>query len=154
MLANAVQGYLNQNGTPEHVEKIVKYCIKKENGKVFDGWGENIITTMVTYHISKKTISVIYDKDEVVGVHMWYNCNHEKGWDFIRDWEEDDPNGDAIFLAFLFAENRQILKELTLDLIEKEPNVLIKKLIGIRNRYGVPTKIDLSLKYLNKFLKI
>jgi len=61
MLANAVQGYLDQNGTPEHVEKIVKYCIKKENGKVFDGWGENIITTMVTYHISKKTISVIYD---------------------------------------------------------------------------------------------
>jgi hypothetical protein len=152
-LANHVRKWLEINGTPSEVKKIVDYCLRKENGKVFDDWGEDIITTMVTYHMFKKTISVIYDGEEVVGVHMWYNCNYEDGWEFIRGWEEDDPNGDSIFLAFLFAENRKVLKQLTLDLFSKEPNVLIKKLIGIRHRHGVPTKIDLSVKYFNKLLK-
>ena len=126
---------------------------KKENGKVFDDWGEDIITTMVMYHLSKKTISVIYDCGEVVGVHMWYNCSYDDGWEFIREWIEDRKNGDTVFLAFLFAENRKVLKELTLDLLAKEPDVLTKKLIGIRHRHGVPTKVDLSLKYFNKLLK-
>lgn len=151
--ASYVRKWLEINGTPVQVEKIVGYCIKKENGKVFDDWGEDIITTMVAYHMMKNTISVVYDGDEVVGVHMWYNCNYEDGWEFIRDWEEDRKDGDAIFLAFLFAENRKVLKQLTLDLLAKEPDVLIKKLIGIRHRHGLPTKVDLSTKYFNKLLK-
>jgi hypothetical protein len=151
--ASYVRKWLEINGTPIEVEKIVDYCIRKENGKVFDDWGKDIITTMVTYHMLKKTISVIKDGDEVVGVHMWYTCNYDDGWEFIRGWEEDRKDGDSIFLAFLFAENRKVLKELTLDLLAKEPDVLIKKLIGIRHRHGVPTKVDLSIKYFNKLLK-
>ena len=83
-LANHVRKWLEINGTPSEVKKIVDYCLRKENGKVFDDWGEDIITTMVTYHMFKKTISVIYDGEEVVGVHMWYNCNYEDGWNLLE----------------------------------------------------------------------
>jgi hypothetical protein len=34
-LANHVQKWLEINGTPKEVEDIVRYCISKENGKVF-----------------------------------------------------------------------------------------------------------------------
>lgn len=153
MLANYTRKWLEINGTPKEVEKIVGYCIRKENGKVFDDWGEDIITTMVTYHMMKKTISVVYDGDEVVGVHMWYNCNYEDGWDFIKNWEEDKPNGDTVFLAFLFADNKEAMRKLTIDLIEKEPDVLTKNIISIRQRNGGPERVEYSLKFLKKLLK-
>ena len=140
MFASYVRKWLEINGVPKEVEKIVGYCIRKENGKVFDDWGEDIITTMVTYHMMKKTISVVYDGDEVVGVHMWYNCNYDDGWDFIKNWEEDKPNGDTVFLAFLFADNKEAMRKLTIDLIEREPDVLTKNIISIRQRNGGPTK--------------
>jgi len=153
MLANYTRKWLEINGTPKEVEKIVGYCIRKENGKVFDDWSEDIITTMVTYHMMKKTISVIYDGDEVVGVHMWYNCNYDDGWDFIKNWEEDKPNGDTVFLAFLFADNKEAMRKLTIDLIEREPNVLTKNIISIRQRNGGPERVEYSLKFLKKLLK-
>jgi hypothetical protein len=153
MLANYTRKWLEINGTPKEVEKIVGYCIRKENGKVFDDWGEDIITTMVTYHMMKKTISVVYDGDEVVGVHMWYNCNYEDGWDFIKNWEEDKPNGDTVFLAFLFADNKEAMRKLTIDLIEREPDVLTKNIISIRQRNGGPERVEYSLKFLKKLLK-
>ena len=93
---------------------------------------------MVTYHMFKKTISVVYEDDQVVGVHMWYNCNYDDGWDFIKNWEEDRKDGDTVFLAFLFADNKKIMKKLAIDLIEKEPSVLTKNLISIRQRHGHP----------------
>ena len=68
-LANHVRKWLEINGTPQEVEDIVGYCLRKENGKVFDGMDEETITTMVTYHMFKKTISVIYEDKKVVGVH-------------------------------------------------------------------------------------
>ena len=153
MFASYVRKWLEINGIPKEVEKIVGYCIKKENGKVFDDWGEDIITTMVTYHMMKKTISVVYDGDEVVGVHMWYNCNYDDGWDFIKNWEEDKPNGDTVFLAFLFADNKEAMRKLTIDLIEREPDVLTKNIISIRQRNGGPARVEYSLKFLKKLLK-
>jgi hypothetical protein len=152
-LASYVRKWLEINGIPKEVEKIVGYCIRKENGKVFDDWGEDIITTMVTYHMMKKTISVVYDGDEVVGVHMWYNCNYDDGWDFIKNWEEDKPNGDTVFLAFLFADNKEAMRKLTIDLIEREPDVLTKNIISIRQRNGGPERVEYSLKFLKKLLK-
>lgn len=153
-LASFVSKWLDLNETPKKIKDIVGYCIRKENGEVFSGADENYVTTMVTYHIAKNTISVVYDGDEVVGVHMWYNCNYDDGWEFVRDWTEDDPNGDAVFLAFLFSDNKNVLKQLTIDLINKEPSVLDKKLIGIRYKHGQPCKVDLSTKYFKKILKL
>jgi hypothetical protein len=153
MFASYVRKWIEINGIPKEVEKIVGYCIRKENGKVFDDWGEDIITTMVTYHMMKKTISVVYDGDEVVGVHMCYNCNYDDGWDFIKNWEEDKPNGDTVFLAFLFADNKEAMRKLTIDLIEREPDVLTKNIISIRQRNGGPERVEYSLKFLKKLLK-
>jgi hypothetical protein len=154
MLANFVQGYIEKYGVPDEVKKITKYCREKENGKVFPQEEEATINTIIFYHITKNTIITVKDKDEnIIGVVMWYNCDYEDGWDFVLNWEEDKKDGDTVFIAFLFAENRKVLKKLTADLIEKEPDVLTKKLIGIRQRRGIPTKIDLSVKYFNKLLK-
>jgi len=154
MLASKIQGYIETFGVPDEVKKITEYCIKKENGKVFPNETKETINAIVFYHIAKETIIIEKDQEgNVVGVVMWYNCNYDDGWEFIREWTEDRQEGDAIFIAFLFAESREILKALTLNLISVEPNVLIKKLIGIRQRRGVPVKIDLSVKYFNKLLK-
>jgi hypothetical protein len=154
MLANFVQGYIEKYGVPDEVKKITKYCREKENGKVFPQEEEATIHTIIFYHITKNTIITVKDKDgNVIGVVMWYNCDYEDGWDFVLNWEEDKKDGDTVFIAFLFAENRKVLKKLTANLIEKEPDVLTKKLIGIRQRRGIPTKIDLSVKYFNKLLR-
>ena len=153
MQAGYIRKWLEINGTPKKVKDIVGYCIRKENGKVFDDWDEGVITTMVAYHLAKDTISVIYEDDEVVGVHMWYNCNYDDGWDFIKNWEEDRKDGDTVFLAFLFADNKKIMKKLAIDLIEKEPSVLTKNLISIRQRHGSPERVEYSLKFLKKLLE-
>jgi hypothetical protein len=152
-LANHVQKWLEINGTPKEVEDIVRYCISKENGKVFKDMGKDTIATMVTYHMFKKTISVIYKDKEVVGVHMWYNCNYEDDWTFVENWEEDKKDGDTIWLAFLFGNSNDVMKELILDFIKKEPDVLTKKLVAIREKQNVPTRIDVSRKYFTKILK-
>ena len=153
MLASYIRKWLEINGVPKKVKDIVGYCIRKENGKVFDDWDKDVITTMVAYHLAKDTISVVYEGDEVVGVHMWYNCNYDDGWDFVMDWEEDDLDGDTIFIAFLFASDTEALKKMTLKLIEKEPDVLTKKLVTLRYRNGEPTKVDMTTKYFSKILK-
>lgn len=151
--ASYVSKWLEINGTPKEVEDIVGYCIRKENGKVFEGMDEDTITTMVTYHMFKKTISVIYEDKKVVGVHMWYNCDYTDDWTFVENWEEDKKDGDTIWLAFLFGDSNEVMKELILDFIKKEPDVLTKKLVAIREKQNIPTRIDVSRKYFSKILK-
>tara|TARA_R100001224_G_scaffold108460_1_gene84803 strand:+ start:5923 stop:6387 length:465 start_codon:yes stop_codon:yes gene_type:complete len=153
MLAGYVRKWLEVNGVPKEVKKIVGYCINKENGKVFYGWDEDVITTMVAYHMAKKTISVIYKDEEVTGVHMWYNCDYTDDYSFIENWEEDKKDGDTIFLAFLFADDSDVIKLLIHDFIAKEPNMLTKKLVAMRERGGYPTRIDVPLKGFVKALK-
>ena len=151
--ASYVSKWLEINGTPQEVEDIVGYCLRKENGKVFEGMEEDTITTMVTYHMFKKTISVIYEDKKVVGVHMWYNCDYTDDWTFVENWEEDKKDGDTIWLAFLFGDSNEVMKELILDFIKKEPDVLAKKLVAIREKQNIPTRIDVSRKYFSKILK-
>lgn len=151
--ASYVSKWLEINGTPQEVEDIVGYCLRKENGKVFEGMEEDTITTMVTYHMFKKTISVIYEDKKVVGVHMWYNCDYTDDWTFVENWEEDKKDGDTIWLAFLFGDSNEVMKELILDFIKKEPDVLTKKLVAIREKQNIPTRIDVSRKYFSKILK-
>ena len=151
--ASYVRKWLEINGTPKLVEKIVGYCIRKENGKVFNGMDKDTITTMITYHLFKKTISVIYEGEEVVGVHMWYNCDYTDDFSFIENWEEDKKDGDTIWMAFLFAENTNVMKKLIHDFIDKEPDMLTKNLVTIRQRSGYPRRMDVSMKHFAKVLK-
>ena len=155
MLANFVQGYIEKYGVPKEVKKIAKYCIKRENGKVFRNETEDTIQTIIFYHIAKKTIIVEKDKkDNVKGVLMWYNCNYDDGWDFICNWEEDKPEGDTILLAFFFADNIKYIKRGIKKLLKQEPAVLTKKLTGYRLKHFNPEKVDFPNRLFDKFLKI
>ena len=154
MLASYIRKWLEINGVPKKVKDIVGYCIRKENGKVFDDWDEGVITTMVAYHLAKDTISVIYEDDEVVGVQMWYNCNYDDGWDFIKNWEEDRADGDTVFLAFLFADNRDVMQQLAIDLLQRNSDIENKKLISIRQRNGGPERVEYPQKFLKKLSRI
>ena len=57
MLASYVGKWLEINGTPKEVEKVMGYLYKKENGRRWlQGMDEETITAMVTYHFSKDNI--------------------------------------------------------------------------------------------------
>jgi hypothetical protein len=62
-------------------------------------------------------------------------------------------DGDAIFMAFLFASNTSAWKQMLLKFIELEPDCLIKKLLGVRLRKGSPTRVKYSTKIFTKILK-
>jgi hypothetical protein len=85
---------------------------------------------------------------------MWYNCNEEDDWSFVQSWLPDQEDGDAIFMAFLYASNNEAFKRITANFILKCPEVTTKKLIGIRHRQGAPTRITYTPKLFNKILGI
>lgn len=157
MLTQAV-ALLYSEEKPEfasYVNKVTEYCIDNENGKVFDEWNEETIRQLVAYHLLKDTLVVMADEDhKVQGVFMWYNCNNDYTWDFVKEWKEDVKDGDSIFMAFLFASNSKAFKEMVLRFIMKEPDVLHKKLIGVRERNGCPVRVDYSQKLLARLLKL
>ena len=84
---------------------------------------------------------------------MWYNCDYTWDFSFIENWEEDKEDGDTIFMAFLFAESNDVMKELIHDFIDKEPDMLIKNLVAMREKGGYPRRVDVSKKYFSKILK-
>jgi len=83
------------------IDRVTKFCMDNESDKVFGGWGEDIIRLLVAYHWAKQTLLVDEEDGEIKGMFMWYKCNESDGWEFIHEWKEDRPDGDAIFLAFL-----------------------------------------------------
>jgi hypothetical protein len=137
------------------VDKVTDYCIENENGKVFDDWNRETLRQLVAYHQFKGTLIVLSNADrEVAGVFMWYNCNKDDGWSFVLNWEEDDKDGDAVFMAFLFASSQAAWKKMAINFIEKEPDCLHKQLIGSRHRKGQPTKVYYTNKILSRILKL
>jgi hypothetical protein len=137
------------------IDEIVEFCIKHENGKVFDEWDEKLIRLMVAYHWAKGTLTTRYDaKGNLKGVFMWYNCNESDGWEFINNWESDREEGDSIFLAFLFAEDKQAFKDLTRDFLRKCPEAMEKKLLGLRYRSEFPKRVTYTNKLFKKILEL
>jgi hypothetical protein len=137
-----------------YVDSIVDYCIKNENGKVFQDWDKDTLRQLVAYHQAKGTLIVLADDEtNIHGVFMWYNCNSDDHWSFVYNWNEDNPNGDAIFMAFLFASNTPAWKQMLLKFIEREPDCLTKKLLGVRHRKGNPTRVEYTTKLFSKILK-
>ena len=139
----------------DFIDKVVDFCIAMENGKVLDGWPRDLMKLLVAYHMAKDTFIVEQDEEgTILGVLMWYNCNQDDDWFFVKNWTADDPNGDAIFMAFLFAADNQTFKRMTHDFIIKCPEVMHKKLLGIRHRNGAPARVVYSTKLFNKILGI
>ena len=136
------------------VDRVVDYCIENENGKVFQDWDRETLRQLVAYHQAKGTLIVLSDREqEIKGVFMWYNCDSDDRWSFVHNWDEDKPNGDAIFMAFLFASHLDAWKQIVLKFIEREPDCLTKKLLGVRIRKGEPTRVNYTTKLFTRILK-
>jgi len=148
-----------QNATQKealvYIDKVVDFCIEKENGKVLDGWPRDLIQLLVAYHMAKDTFIAEQDAEgNILGVFMWYNCDEDDDWFFVQNWEADKEDGNAIFMAFLFAEDNQTFKQMTHNFIIQCPEVMEKKLLGIRYRKGNPTRVVYSTALFNKILRI
>jgi len=148
-----------QNATQKealvYIDKVVDFCIEKENGKVLDGWPRDLIQLLVAYHMAKDTFIAEQDAEgNILGVFMWYNCDEDDDWFFVQNWEADKEDGNSIFMAFLFAEDNQSFKKLTHNFITQCPEVMEKKLLGIRYRKGNPTRVVYSTALFNKILRI
>jgi hypothetical protein len=157
-LLQSVQLALHNGSQAEAIElidKVVDFCIKHENGKVLDGWPRDLIKLLVAYHMAKDTILIDAGKDEEIqGVYMWYNCNEDDDWSFVQNWLPDQEDGDAIFMAFIYASDNEAFKRITANFILKCPEVTTKKLLGIRHRQGTPTRVTYTPKLFNKILGV
>jgi hypothetical protein len=138
----------------ELVQDIVDYCRSKENGEVFDGWDDNVISHIIAYHLVKDTCILCMDDGKITGVAMWYNCNSSDDWSFIEEWHPDDRCGDSVFIAFLFSESSQCLRRMCASLLIKEPSVLTKKIIGLRHRNGYPCRVEYRNSVFKKVLNL
>ena len=147
-----------QNGTQKEaiaqIDRVVDFCVKNENDKVFGGWGINIIRLLVAYHWAKGTLLVHETDGKVDGMFMWYRCNESDDWSFVHEWMPDRPDGDSLFLAFLMATNSRSFRELVLNFLESEPAVFTHKLFGSRLRNGKSTRIVYTPKLFQKLLTI
>jgi hypothetical protein len=154
---NSAVAALNSGNQPHFVsfvDKVVAYCKEHENGKVLDGWEDEALRSLIAYHQAKGTLVVMSDDEaDIQGVFMWYNCDADDGWSFVYNWNEDAPDGDAIFMAFLYASSTSAWKQMLLKFIEREPDCLTKKLLGVRYRQGNPTRVEYTTKLFSKILK-
>lgn len=143
-----------QVGALAYVDEIHKFISSGKYGEVLDDWEPELVRLLIAYHLAKDTLLCERDEDgKIAGIVMWYTCNSDDTFQFIADWEPDREGGDSVFLAFLYASSTKALKKLTLSLIEKEPSVLHKKLIGLRMKHGnVPTRMDYTQKLFSKIL--
>jgi len=139
----------------DFMDRVVDFCINRENGKVLDGWPRDMIQLLVAYHIAKDTFISEQDAEgNIRGIYMWYNCNEEDDWMFVRNWIQDDPDGNAIFMAFVFSDNTKTFKQITNRFIAKCPEAMQKKLLGVRYRKHKPTKVEYTTKLFKKILSI
>lgn len=157
-LAAQVAVALGSGNQPEAVARfaeIADFCRAHETGRVLANYRDGALELLIAYHEAKGTLTVIRNRaQEIVGVHLWYRCTSEIDWDWVLQWQPDEPKGDAIFMAFLFCTEPGALTEITLDLIRREPDVLVKRLITSRFKAGGQQRIDRDVRYLHKILTL
>jgi|TARA_Y100000114_G_scaffold104843_1_gene98080 hypothetical protein len=135
------------------IDKVVDFCIEHENGKVLAGWPEELIRLLVGYHMAKDTLIVEQDEEgNITGVGMWYNCDENADWDFIKNWEPDNKNANGIFLGFLYANSTELFKKMTRKFLKLCPEAMHKKLIMMRHRSHVSKRVESNYRLFNKIL--
>jgi len=139
----------------DFINKVVDFCIEHENGKVFPGWSEELMRLLVGYHMAKDTFIAEQDEEgNITGVGMWYNCDENADWDFIKNWEPDNKDANGIFIGFLHATSTELFKKITRKFLELCPEAMHKKLIMMRHRSHVPKRVESNYKLFNKILAI
>jgi len=139
----------------DFIDKVVDFCVEHENGKVLAGWPEELIQLLVGYHMAKDTFIVEQDEEgRIEGLGMWYNCDENADWDFIKTWEPDNKNSNGIFIGFLHATSTELFKKITRRFLEVCPEAMQKKIIMMRHRSGVSKRVESNYKLFNKILAI
>ena len=138
-----------------YIDKLVDFCIANENGRVLPNWSRELIQLLVAYHMAKDTIIVEQDtNDEVEGLVMWYNCDEDADESLINQWEPDKKEGNAIFIGFLNAINTSAFKSMNRKFLALCPEAMHKKIIMMRHRLGVPTRVQSTHKLFTKISTI
>jgi len=139
----------------DFINQVVDFCVEHENGKVLAGWPEDLIQLLVGYHIAKDTFIVEQDEEgRIEGLGMWYNCDENADWDFIKNWEPDDKDANGIFIGFLHATSTELFKKITRKFLEVCPEAMHKKIIMMRHRSHVSKRVESNYKLFNKILAI
>ena len=138
------------------IEDVVSFICNEKNNEVLDDWEPEALRQLVAYHLAKGTLIVGADEEgEINSCLMWYRCNEDDDWSIVTDWKEDKSNGNALFLAFLYADTKEAFKYLTRRLMQMEPNWEQKALIGLRSKNGnQPTRMDYPKTLFKKILQL
>tara|TARA_R110000824_G_scaffold40564_6_gene121511 strand:- start:11301 stop:11831 length:531 start_codon:yes stop_codon:yes gene_type:complete len=124
----------------------------KRNMDVLRDWCEESARVLIGWHYLKNTLTYHRDPEGAIdGLLMWYRCTDEWGWKDIQDWKADDPEGDTFFLAFCWA-GAGAMKDLCLELIRRQPEVLTHKLVSIREGRRGPGVVKYTQKLFVKIL--
>ena len=138
-----------------YIDKLVDFFIANENGKVLPSWPRELIQLLIAYHMAKDTFIAKEDADgKIEGIGMWYHCDDNTDDSLINQWRPDNKDGNAIFIGFLNAVNKNAFKYITRKFLELCPEIVNKKIIMMRHRLGVSTRVESTHKLFNKILTI
>jgi len=134
-------------------EQLYAFTVKNEgNAYVLNHFDEEVVRILIAWHYLKKTLIYHTTDGEVDGLFMWYRTNDKWTWDDILNWTPDDPTGKCFFLAFLWAEG-PALRRMTLELIDRQPEVIRGRLFGCRERQDGPRIVEYDQRLLVKILQ-
>jgi len=134
-------------------EQLYTFTVKNEdNAYVLNHFDEEVVRILIAWHYLKKTLIYHTTDGEVDGLFMWYRTNDKWTWDDILNWTPDDPTGKCFFLAFLWAEG-PALRRMTVELIDRQPEVIRGRLFGCRERQDGPRIVEYDQRLLVKILQ-
>tara|TARA_B100000519_G_scaffold157989_1_gene139628 strand:+ start:26 stop:523 length:498 start_codon:yes stop_codon:yes gene_type:complete len=124
----------------------------EENAYVLDHFEPKVVRLLIACHYLKNTLIYHTANGKIDGLVMWYRCNDQWDWDDIVNWTPDDPEGNCYFLAFLWAKGNA-LRRMTLELIDRQPEVIRGRLFGCRERQDGPRVVEYDQRLLVKILQ-
>ena len=134
-------------------EQLYEFTTSTEdNAYVLEHFSSEVVRLLIAYHYLKNTLIYHTSGGKVDGLLMWYRCNEKWDWDDIVNWTPDDPKGECYFLAFLWAKG-PALRNLALELINRQPEVIRGKLFGCRERQDGPRIVEYDQRLLVKILQ-
>ena len=134
-------------------EQLYEFTTSTEdNAYVLDHFSSEVVRLLIAYHYLKNTLIYHTSGGKIDGLLMWYRCNEKWDWDDIVNWTPDDPKGDCYFLAFLWAKG-PALRNLALELINRQPEVIRGKLFGCRERQDGPRIVEYDQRLLVRILQ-
>ena len=158
MTAAETAGYMTRMSLEERLllEELYQYCLMADRGKVFLGWSEESMKTLIAHRLSKGRVVEHRNKGgELDGLGMWMRV--EKDWnpEKLLEWPDDDEDGKEIFIGAIMADSPFVRRSLILRFLAKEPDALHLPLTALRQRgsSAYPVKVPIPQKELATLLK-